>query len=97
MSRVFSRSVEVGNLPIVEKKLDVVIVKLRSNVSSCRWLRGSNNSVGTTTTWSNPFSILQDFNTKKLHFAEVALMVEHLTCNQGVAGSTPVLGSNLPP
>lgn len=25
--------------------------------------------------------------------AEVALMVEHLTCNQGVAGSTPVLGS----
>ena len=28
-------------------------------------------------------------------FAEVALMVEHLTCNQGVAGSTPVLGSNM--
>ena len=32
--------------------------------------------------------------TKKVCFnAEVALMVEHLTCNQGVAGSTPVLGS----
>ena len=25
--------------------------------------------------------------------AGVALMVEHLTCNQGVAGSTPVSGS----
>ena len=28
------------------------------------------------------------------YLAEVALMVEHLTCNQGVAGSTPVLGSS---
>ena len=31
---------------------------------------------------------------ESLFYAEVALMVEHLTCNQGVAGSTPVLGSD---
>ena len=31
------------------------------------------------------------------YLAEVALMVEHLTCNQGVAGSTPVLGSTHTP
>ena len=35
----------------------------------------------------------QGFPYKSWLYAEVALMVEHLTCNQGVAGSTPVLGS----
>lgn len=34
--------------------------------------------------------ILQGFRT----YAEVALMVEHLTCNQRVVGSTPAFGSN---
>ena len=52
-------------------------------------------------TYSHPFFgqvVIQvhtghDLVVKISPFAEVALMVEHLTCNQGVGGSSPFFGS----